>query len=235
MQKIIDKVEIFFEQSRIIKIAKKNNINFTKKNFEEQIVMFYGEEKDIYSILKKENRTNEEKRLIEIKTKKYYTDLSINIDNFYFIEKARKKEIKRLENAGINGDIKEFITDYPYLIKQVDLYKVSNGDITENTLLLFAQRFFNNYKSPQVIQAVDGILDLSPDAYLSFVKYTRTPELKYLLNSLIKDYTKKTKEKIKNNFSYKIMLISNKYNKNEINIKEAVKELEEIMKDEDLK
>ena len=138
MLRIIIESEKFFEKARIKKIAKENNVKFSNKDFEEQFKKFTQKESTIEEILNDKERTLFEKRDTEIRARKYYRELSININKFYFIEKERKHSLRLIEENGFKGELSDFIKVYPYLIGNTELYVLDKESlINDNTLESF--------------------------------------------------------------------------------------------------
>lgn len=215
MLKIITKSEEFFEKIRIKKIAKENNVNFSNKDLEEQFKNFTQKEATIEEILNDQERTLFEKRDTEIRARKYYRELSININKFYFIEKERRQSLKSIEKNGFKGSLSDFIKVYPYLIGNTDLYVVKKESlINDNTLDLFIDRFAKKYKDEDLKTVIENLLTYSPSAYLDIIKYKNAPELKSLLRKLssVGERSSNMKE-LKNNIFYNLLININDYNK----------------------
>lgn len=156
-----------------------------------------------------------EKGRINKTARAFYSQIGLDIHDLMLINRERRGDIKRAFKKGDGLSIETYVLGYPHLFNQplfFDHDDVSN--INKNAVTLIMHNFISRYKNELVLEAIENMLELSPEAYLSFLKDFNVPELKHLLGKLKNNYSEETKEEIKASYHYKILTLVHRYANN---------------------
>lgn len=213
---------------RIKSLAKRNGIKLKSKEVKYQLAVILklniNELDSFKSSIYFKDKSYMEKADIARRAIDYYLDLGFNINNLLIISNERNRDIKRITKKPFKITKNDYILGYPYLFNSYLIYKTHEIEkINKNGIHLMLERFFYRYKQDIAQEAIENILDVASESYLSLLKQENVPEIKSLLLKL-KD-SSKYNEEITDTFFYKLLVLSNQYNQKVITLNEAVDEI----------